>query len=59
MKTNNRIFDFENLAQELNIDTSILEKFIDEAKKEFPEDDMLMELHVIRALKKVNKENLN
>lgn len=55
----NYIFDVESLANKLKIENKVLDKLIKEAKDEFPDDDMLMELHVVRALKQSCKEKLN
>jgi len=40
------------LARKNNVDQEILKKIIEEVYKEFPNDQMLAELHVVRALKK-------
>ena len=45
------MFDYLTFGKELNIPKEIIQEFEKEARDEFPFDDMLMELHVLRALK--------
>lgn len=51
MIQNAGMFDYQTVADELNIDPKVTEKIIHDTRKEFPNDDMLFELHVLRALK--------
>lgn len=46
----NRIFDYDKAAADAGISQTVLDDFVQEARREFPWDDMLMELHVIRAI---------
>lgn len=46
-----KMFDYESLAREYNIDPEELAHLVEEARKDFPNDDMMAELHVIRALR--------
>jgi hypothetical protein len=48
---NDKIFDYNRAAINEGVPKSVLDRFVDEARKEFALDDMLMELHVIRAIK--------
>ena len=53
------IFDYSSMAMEFNISESIVRKIEKEVKKEIPNDSMIMELHVLRALKAyLNKHHL-
>jgi len=51
-----RIFEYEALSNKYNIEPDILKKIIDEARQEFGEDEMMVELHVIRALRYIKKK---
>ena len=59
----NLMFDYLTFAKELNVSEKIIQKLEKEARDEFPFDDMLMELHVLRALKyysrAVSRDNNN
>ena len=50
------IFDYETLAAKHNIHTEILEKLVTEAKKEFGNDEMMIELHVVRAIRSLKRK---
>lgn len=45
------IFDYSSIAKEFKISENIVRKIENEVKREIPDDDMIMELHVLRALK--------
>jgi len=45
------MFDYRSLGKELAVPDEIIQKFEQEAHKEFFSDNMLMELHVLRAIK--------
>ena len=47
----NVIFDYRSLGRELAVPTEIIHKYEQEARSEFPSDNMLMEIHILRALK--------
>jgi len=47
----NLVFDYHSLAKKLVVPPEIMQKFEEEAHNEFPWDAMLMEIHVLRALK--------
>ena len=45
------MFDYNKLIEQYEIDIDIAEQIIAEIKEEFLDDEMMMELHIIRALK--------
>ena len=45
------IFDYRSLGKELAVPAEIIQKFEQEAYDEFPSDNMLMEIHILRAVK--------
>jgi len=45
------MFDYLTLGKELAVPSEIIQQFEEEAHKEFPFDNMLMEIHVLRAVK--------
>jgi len=45
------IFDYSSMAKEFKIPEKIVRKIEKEVKREIPNDNMIMELHVLRALK--------
>ena len=53
------MFDYESLACELKIGPETLEELVREARLEFPGDDMLVELHVVRALRRLAEDGKN
>jgi hypothetical protein len=55
----NIMFDYQSVADKFGIPDAIVKKVEKEVKKEIPNDNMIMELHVLRALKSyVNKHKL-
>ncbi|MBN2534752.1 MAG: hypothetical protein JXB88_17840 [Spirochaetales bacterium] len=46
-----KYFDYYKIAGEMNISQDIVNMVEKEVKKEFPDDRMMFELHVMRALK--------
>jgi len=44
-------FDYQRVAREMKVPSSILKKIEKEVKEEFPKDKMMYELHVLRALR--------
>ncbi len=44
-------FDYYKVASEIGITQDIIIKVEKDVKKEFPDDKMMYELHVLRALK--------
>jgi hypothetical protein len=53
----NLMFDYESLGEELAVSKEIVKRFENEARNEFPFDDMLMEIHVLRAINWYAKVN--
>jgi len=47
----NLIFDYRSLGEELSVPSKIVQQFEQEAHMEFPFDNMLMEIHILRAVK--------
>ena len=45
------IFNYQSVADKFGIPNNIVEKIVKEIRKEIPDDNMIMELHVLRALK--------
>jgi len=46
----NIVFDYEAASATLQIPDDVLRNLEAQARREFPDDAMLMELHVLRAL---------
>jgi len=44
-------FDYEKVARDMKLPSSILKKIEDEVRAEFPKDKMMYELHVLRAIR--------
>ena len=44
-------FDYPKIAKEMKVPITILKKIEKEVKKEFPNDKMMYELHVLRAVR--------
>lgn len=44
-------FDYREVAKEMNVPDTTLKKIEEEVKKEFPNDKMMYELHVLRAVR--------
>jgi len=50
------IFDYQSFAEKFLIPDNIVKKIVKEIREEIPNDNMIMELHILRALKSyVNK----
>ena len=47
----NKMFDYESASENLRIPDDVMRDFEAQARSEFPDDEMLMELHVLRAVK--------
>jgi hypothetical protein len=54
----NLMFDYKALGENLTVPTGIIQQFEKEARNEFPYDSMLMEIHVLRAIKAYAKANV-
>ncbi len=44
------IFDYNETARRKNVPQDVLVKIVSEAQVEFPFDDMMKELHIVRAI---------
>jgi hypothetical protein len=54
----NMMFDYQSLGKDLAVPAEIMQKLEKEAINEFPFDKMLMEIHVLRAMKAYAKSNM-
>ena len=54
----NLMFDYKSLGKNLSIPADIIRKFEKEAHNEFPSDNMLMEIHILRAIKAYAKATI-
>jgi len=52
------IFDIKEKAQELGISEDIYKKLEKEVRQEFPNDEMMFELHFIRVLKSYSQKKV-
>jgi len=50
------LYDIEMLFNDLDLTKEEKENLIKELKEEFPQDDMLFELHLFRAIKFLKKK---
>jgi DNA-binding XRE family transcriptional regulator len=57
VKQIDRMFDYEALAKEYNVNREALAQLEKEVRRDFPHDEMMFELHMIRALRWLNKQN--
>ena len=47
----NIIFNYQSVADKFGIPDNVVKEIVKEIKKEIPNDNMIMELHILRALK--------
>ena len=47
----NLMFDYRSLGEKLAVPSKIIQQLEQEAHKEFPFDNMLKEIHILRAVK--------
>ncbi len=52
------VFDIKEKARELGISEDIYKKLEKEVREEFPNDEMMFELHLIRALKSHSRKKV-
>jgi hypothetical protein len=45
------LFDYQSLSKTLNVQPEIVQEIEKQVRTEFPDDEMLMELHVLRTIK--------
>lgn len=55
MENMEQMFDYEALAIQYGINQKDLDRLVDEVRKEFPDDEMMFELHVVRVLEWMNE----
>ena len=48
-------FDWENMAQELGLPDESVARIVEDARREFPDDPMMCELHIIRGLRSAHE----
>lgn len=53
-----RYFDYERIAQEAGISPDKMAKLITIIRQEFPKDDLMFELHVLRACMAIREGRL-
>lgn len=58
MVSNEKIFEYEALSKKFNIEPETLKKIVDEARREFEQDEMMVELHVVRALRCIKNKSV-
>jgi hypothetical protein len=52
------LYDIKILMEELDMSEEEKEKLVQEVRNEFPDDDMLFELHFFRLVKYLNSRKL-
>lgn len=52
------LYDIENLIKEAKLSEKEKNKIIAEVKEEFPQDEMLFELHIFRILQHLKKQKV-
>jgi len=55
IEVNDILYDIEALLEELDISEKEKKDLVKEAREEFPNDDMLFELHLFRAINYLKK----
>ncbi|MDR1115532.1 MAG: hypothetical protein LBL33_05195 [Tannerella sp.] len=52
------IFDYKSAAKDLRLPSDLVRDIEKEVRQEFPNDPMLMELHILRALRSYAAKNV-
>ncbi len=52
-----RMFDFELVANQYNIDKKTLDQILSDLREEFPGDELMVELHAIRIIKNMSSRS--
>ncbi len=52
------LFDIENLFKKVKLSEKEKTQLIKEVKAEFPDDEMMFELHLMRAINHLEKEEI-
>jgi hypothetical protein len=58
MRIRTTVFNVENAALRYHADISTAHKLLEEARQEFGDDDMMAELHAIRAIRRTAQKSL-
>lgn len=53
------LYDIEILLKQLDISDDEKKKIIQDLKEDFPDDDMLFELHLFRVVQYLNKKKVD
>ena len=48
-----KVFDYEALSRKYSVAPEVLNKIVKEVRGEFGEDDMMVELHIVRTLRHI------
>ncbi len=48
MDRTKRVFDYQTMAERYKVKPDVLKQLVDEARREFAQDEMMVELHVKR-----------
>ncbi len=57
MEENTKVFDYLTLSQRYGIDANDLKRIIVEVQDEFKDDEMMAELHIVRAIRRTIQKN--
>jgi hypothetical protein len=57
MNRHHLVFDYKSAAKDMQIPSEIVLRLEREVRHEFPDDPMLMELHILRALRNYAAKN--
>jgi len=52
-----RMFDFELVANQFNIDKKTLGEILSDLHEEFPGDELMVELHAVRIIKNMSSRS--
>lgn len=52
------MFDVEKIARESGLSEELIKKIEEEVRKEFPKDEMMYELHFMRAIESEKSKDL-
>jgi len=52
-----RMFDFELVANQYNIDKNTLDQILSDLREEFPGDELMVELHAVRIIKNMSSRS--
>ena len=55
MKTQIKSFDYQSYADKYNLKSDEIKRITEEVREEFPDDEMMAELHIIRAINRYRR----